>query len=69
MAIDFNLLRSHLEQERIRITEMLEKMNISNASTNERKGSWFGERDEQATEAAEMRRRLSSEETLSDLLV
>ena len=37
-------------------------------SKKESKGSWFGERDEQSNEAAEERRRMSSEENLRYIL-
>jgi RNA polymerase-binding protein DksA len=68
MAIDFDLFRSRLEQERKRLTEELEKLQGSDNSIVEREGSWFGERDEQANEATVLRQRLSSEEHLVDLL-
>ena len=68
MTVDFNLLHSRLEQERKHLTEELEQLKASNYSTDEREGSWFGKRDEQASEAAELRKRLSSEGHLKDLL-
>lgn len=68
MAVDFDSLRSRLEQERKRLTEELEKRQDSDYSTDEREGSWFGKRDEQAHEATELRQRLSSEGHLLDLL-
>jgi len=68
MAIDFNLLHSRLEQERKRLTEELEHLKASNYPAGDRGGSWFGKRDEQANEAAELRKQQSSEERLKDLL-
>jgi len=68
MAIDFNLLHSRLEQERERLTEELEHLEASNCPTGDRGGSWFGKRDEQANEAAELRKQQSSKGRLKDLL-
>ncbi len=68
MTIDFSLLRSRLKQERERLTEELEQLKISSYSTDEREGSWFGKRGEQANEATELRKRWTSEERLKDLL-
>ena len=67
MAIDFNLLRSRLEQERKRLREELVHLKASNLLTSDRGGSWFGKRDEQANEAAELRKQQSSEGRLKDL--
>ena len=66
--MDFNLLRSSLEQERTRLIDKLDQLKTSDYPTSESKGSWFGERDEQSTEANELRRRLSAEGNLSVLL-
>jgi len=66
--LDFNLLRSHLEQERMRLAQKLEQIKARSYSTNERGGSWFGERDEQSHEATEVRSHLSSEENLREHL-
>ena len=68
MTIDFNLLHSRLEQERERLTEELEQLKASGYSTDERGGSWFGKRGEQANEATELRKRWASEERLKDFL-
>ncbi|GAH48300.1 unnamed protein product [marine sediment metagenome] len=68
MAIDFNLLHSRLEQERKRLAEELEHLKASNCPASDRGGSWFGKRDEQANEAAELRKQQSSEGRLKDLL-
>ncbi len=68
MAIDFNLLHSRLEQERKRLTEELEHLKTSNCPTGDTRGSWFGKRDEQANEAAELGKQQSSERRLKDLL-
>ena len=66
--MDFNLLRSSLEQERTRLIQKLDQMKTRDYSTNESKGSWFGERDEQSTEANELRSHLSSEKNLREEL-
>ena len=68
MAIDFNLLYSRLEQERKRLTEELAHLQANNYPTGDSRGSWFGKRDEQANEAAELRKQQSSEGRLEDLL-
>ena len=68
MAIDFDLVCSRLKQERKRLSEELEKLQDSHYSVVGREGSWFGERDEQANEATELRQRLSSEGRLKNLL-
>ncbi len=68
MAIDFDLLRSRLKQEWQRLTEELEHLKASNYPTSDRGGSWFGKRDEQANEAAELSKQQSSEGRLKDLL-
>jgi len=68
VAMDFNLLRSSLEQERTRLIQKLDQMKTRDYSTNESQGSWFGERDEQSTEANELRSHLSSEKNLREEL-
>ncbi len=67
MAIDFDSLRLSLQQERERLTEELARLQDSNSPEVGRTGSWFGQRDEQANEATELRQRLSSAEHLNDL--
>ena len=68
MAIDYNLLHSHLVAERKRLTEELEHLQASNYFAGDRGGSWFGRRDEQANEATELRKQQSAERRLRDLL-
>ena len=68
MAADLDQLRARLEQERKRLTEDLAQLKASSCSANDRGGSWFGKRDEQANEAAELRKQQSSEGRLKDLL-
>ena len=68
MAIDFNLMHSRLEQERERLTKDLEHIEANNCPAGDRGGSWFGNRDEQANEATELRKQQSSKMHLRDLL-
>jgi RNA polymerase-binding protein DksA len=68
MAIDFNLIHSRLVQEQERLTKELERIEASNRPTGDRGGSWFGNRDEQANEATELRKRQSSKRHLKDSL-
>ena len=68
MAMNLDEFRSRLEQERKRLTGELEKLQASPATTDTTRGSWFGQRGEQASEAAELERRLLSERRLNDHL-
>ena len=66
--MDFTILRSNLEQERLRLTQKLEQLEARSNSTNERVGGWFEERDEQSHEANELRSHLFSEQNLREHL-
>lgn len=68
MATDFNLLRSRLEKEREGLIKDLERMENSSCLAGDRSGSWFGNRDEQANEASELKKQLSLKVHLRDLL-
>ena len=65
----FNLLHSRLEGERKRLLEELEQSKASAHPTDERReGSPFGKREEEATEALELEKRLALEKRVTDLL-
>jgi DnaK suppressor protein len=69
MNADFNLLRSRLEAERKRLIEELEQLRASVQPTDERReGSPFGKREEEATEAQELEKRLALEKRTRDQL-
>ena len=67
MNADFNLLRSRLEAERKRLIEELEQLRASVQPADERReGSPFGKREEEATEAQELEKRLALEKRTRD---
>jgi len=69
VTISFNLLRSRLESERKRLVEELEQLKAGIRPTDERReGSPFGKREEEATEALELEKRLALDECIKDLL-
>ena len=69
MTIDFNVLRSRLEDEWKHLTEELEALRSSARPANERReGSPFGKREEEATEALELEKRLALEQEIQDRL-
>ena len=69
MTIDFNVLRSRLEDEWKHLTEELEALRTSARPANERReGSPFGKREEEATEALELEKRLALEQEIQDRL-
>lgn len=68
MTLDLNGIRAKLEQERERLNGELDHLRADTQSTEDKSGGWFGRRDEQANEAAEMRKLMSSEGHLKDLL-
>ena len=62
MTVDFNILRSRLENERKHLTEDLEQLSASVRPAQERReGSPFGKREEEATESFELEKRLALE--------
>ncbi|MFC1937072.1 TraR/DksA family transcriptional regulator [Chloroflexota bacterium] len=69
MAIDFNVLRSRLGDERKRLTEELERLEIGHSGDERREGSPFGKREEEATEAMELEKRLVLEQGMKEQLV
>ena len=69
MTTNFTLLRSRLDNERKRLTEELEQLKASVRPAEERReGSPFGKREEEATEALELEKRLALEKSIRDHL-
>ena len=69
MVIDFKVIRSRLEMEHKRLTEELDQLQADTRPAEERReGSPFGKREEEATEALELERRLSLERRIWDSL-
>lgn len=70
MTTNYSILRSRLEAERKRLTEELEQLEANATPTNERReGSPFGKREEEATEALELEKRLVLERRIKEQLV
>jgi RNA polymerase-binding transcription factor DksA len=66
---NFEQLRSHLESEKKRLLNELEKLEISAHPTEvRREGSPFGKREEEATESLELEKRLALEKQLKENL-
>lgn len=64
MSINIKLkeLRKHLEDEKIRLSKEIEQLRTTSQTTDERReGSPFGKREEEATEAQELEKRLAME--------
>ena len=62
MTAGFKSLRNSLESERIRLLNELEQLEASGSTSDERReGSPFGKREEEATEALELEKRLALE--------
>jgi DnaK suppressor protein len=69
MTMGFNLLRSRLEREQKRLTEELEQLQANIRPADERReGSPFGKREEEATETAELEKRVALEKRTRELL-
>ena len=68
MAMDFNVIRSRLEQERKRLTEELEQLIVSGHLTERRNGIPFG-KIEEANGAADLENREALQSHVSDTLV
>ena len=69
VATSFNMLRARLESERKRLMEQLEQLQARIRPAEERReGSPFGKREEEATEAAELEKRLVLEKRIKNLL-
>lgn len=69
MTTELNILQSRLQSERKRLAEELAQLRASIRPLNERReGSPFGKREEEATEAFELEKRLALEKRLIDQL-
>ncbi len=69
MTTNFNLFRSRLKMEQKRLIDELEQLKASNRPSDERReGSPFGKREEEATESAELEKRVALEKRTLDLL-
>jgi RNA polymerase-binding protein DksA len=62
MTVDIKKARTYLESERKRLNEEMEQLEANVSSSEERReGSPFGKREEEATEALELEKRLALE--------
>ena len=69
MTVDFNVLRSLLESERERLIGELGEQRVGTRDASERReGSPFGKREEEATEALELEKRLALEQGMKERL-
>ena len=69
MKADFSIFRSSLETERARLVAELAQSEASASPTDERReGSPFGKREEEATEALELEKRLVLEKRVREQL-
>ncbi|MCD6453398.1 MAG: TraR/DksA C4-type zinc finger protein [Dehalococcoidales bacterium] len=67
--VNLELLRTHLESERERLTREVEQLAANVRSTDEqREGSPFGKREEEASETSELETRLALEKRIKDKL-
>ena len=70
MKVDFKLLRTRLENEQKRLHAEFEQLQSSVSTSEERReGSTFGKREEEATEALELEKRLALEKRIREELV
>jgi len=70
MKTNHSILRARLEAERKRLMEELEQLQASANPTDERReGSPFGKREEEATEALELEKRLILERRIKEQLL
>lgn len=69
VTTDFSILRSRLEGERKRLIGELEQLkSIVGPACDRREGSPFGKREEEATEALELEKRLTLEKRIKSQL-
>ena len=65
MTTNFDSLRAQLQEDRKRLLEEFEQLQASIPSSDERReGSPFGKREEEATEASELEKRLALEQRI-----
>ena len=70
MTTNYSILKSRLEAEKKRLTEELEQLMASaNPPDERREGSPFGKREEEATEALELEKRLVLEKRIKEQLI
>lgn len=70
MTTNNNILKSRLEAEKKRLNEELEQLEASATPSDERReGSPFGKREEEATEALELEKRLVLERRVKEQIV
>ncbi len=70
MTTNYSILKSRLEAEQKRLTEELEQLMASaNPPDERREGSPFGKREEEATEALELEKRLVLEKRIKEQLI
>ena len=69
MTLDLKLVRAHLESEKQRLNTEMEQLQASVSTSEERReGSPFGKREEEATEALELEKRLALEKRIREEL-
>ena len=69
MTTNLKVLRSHLKSEQKRLIDELEQLEANARPMDERReGSPFGKREEEATEALELEKRLALEKRIRDQL-
>jgi RNA polymerase-binding transcription factor DksA len=67
---DFNELHERLKQEKMQLNSELQRLKAEEKSADgQREGSPFGKREEGATEAFELEKRMALERSLADALV
>ncbi len=70
MTTVFNILRTRLKNERVRLLQELEQLEASAPTSDERReGSPFGKREEEATETLELEKRLAMERRIKEEMV
>jgi len=70
MTTNYSILKSRLKAEQKRLTEELEQLMASaNPPDERREGSPFGKREEEATEALELEKRLVLEKRIKEQLI
>jgi RNA polymerase-binding transcription factor DksA len=70
MTTDYSILLARLKAEQKRLAEELEQLQASASSSDERReGSPFGKREEEATEALELEKRLVLERRIKEQII